>query len=966
MNFDNFKPFPIERFGGGVAWDDPTLTPNGLANVCRNSRFRARSIATRYGRRHTMTYAAAAAITGLDVLNVIGNNAQQIPVLFTSTGLLLKEFPSGSGTVVPVTGITFVSPPAGAYMLTAMAYNNLYMSFSDLLTPSAPAVMNGNTLQTSPVSQNPVGALWTPGRRYVPGDLVRLAQSTPRWFRCSTDGVAGAVEPTWPVADGYYGPGNLWNPSLVQDPNGTSIWEEWTPGLATYAPTPEAPVVIKSLRPGQSGTIPAGRDVYVCFSYGFIGESAWTAPIVFTNTQATDILSVYFRGTFGAPGTGGPGMPKWLATLDGPGPWNGQQLNVYVADVVTGAPAPTQYGLFAANQPKYAPVTIDSVPGVQNIAPKTTSNARLSNGAPFIGESGTRYVILLRRDSNQSLSPVDPDSALPLAFESLSQAAPVVVFPTPAVNIIESLAALTVVGASAAGPYHAIEAQDPTYPAHANIVSLSRDAATGTVSAVLNKVDGILPGLVINVSSVFDMTFDGLFTVATVDASTGIVTWAQTGANAASSGGSVDVMPEGATVAPSPGHIATTGVSLSFDDNFLDNSTDVTAQLTAIPVPPCVDIFYSPSLKRMVYTLGNDSSHYFSNQDDPSNIDSPGGILGVEQTNGKKTVCFREMPNGELLSLKENGGYSVTPADLTPNKWTVGRRWAGHGPVGPMAVGMGPDWLIIFSEGIGPGRYYQGNFEPVGLEKIDTWKRVNPAVKHKIWIAVDDDAREVHIGLPLDGATEVNTDVVLNYFNGWDAPVIVTYENRLRSHYFGRRWTENDCTARCAKRVDRTITTAVDNSLLHKQLLYGMANAGATAFVDMDYPGQYHDESQTASGPGWEPTAIDWQYQPAFAASPSGEVLTWVGMKGRARGGGQLLLSPVTDDVDFKVKDLATVDLTGGKPVKYARGTPGGQGRIDSELFTVLFSNGNTVDAWAELHNAIFYADERFGSREKG
>jgi hypothetical protein len=88
------------------------------------------------------------------------------------------------------------------------------------------------------------------------------------------------------------------------------------------------------------------------------------------------------------------------------------------------------------------------------------------------------------------------------------------------------------------------------------------------------------------------------------------------------------------------------GVGYLRIDNDLANGDDVTPQLSTIPVPSCANIFFSPQLNMMVYTVGQDSSHYFSNPGDPANIASPGGILGVAESNGERTRGFVESWTG--------------------------------------------------------------------------------------------------------------------------------------------------------------------------------------------------------------------------------------------------------------------------------------------------------------------------------
>jgi hypothetical protein len=601
MNFDGYIPFPDKELGGLANYDDATQIPMGLATVCRNMRFRKRSPRTRDGYQHTMSYAIgedplipnlpAFDITGVDALDVLVNNPQQVVVALTSQGTLLQESPAGSGAMTPVPlpiPLPSLAVP-GISMQTAKAYNRIHMAFSDLMNALAPPmVLDGPTGVVSPISQNPIGAIWTPGRYYLPGDVVRTSQNPNRWFRCIVAGTAGNVEPTWPVLDGYleaggaptaailsvtinapshpaYPPGHLYpataivssvvgfvvggsitiagnsnslfngtwiitvigtnsisfgmpvvrgtsasgtggtvtqstgsgvvaNPAQAADPNGTSQWVEWTPGAAQFVPQPEAPEQILSIK-GQAGapagTIASAQDVYVCFAYqNAAGESQWTAPIVFSNTAASDCLEVFFQkqnenpgptaaAAYGAAGYGGPRMPQWLISVlgltDPVLSWPGlQSLTVYVAAVATGATAPLSYYQYASRQPMYQPVVISSIPSTgSTFAPRAIPTAAISS-LPFIGASGPRYLAVERIDLNDSLVPIDPGSPL-------------------LCNFLSSVAA----GGTA------------------NITFIQRTAA-GVVTCTVDELAGFAQGAQAIIAGVTDSSFNGTFTLTGV------------------------------------------------------------------------------------------------------------------------------------------------------------------------------------------------------------------------------------------------------------------------------------------------------------------------------------------------------------------------------------------------------------------------------------------------------------------
>ena len=209
--------------GVGTSGTGGTFTDN---TQCRNMRFRKRSVRMRDGYSHTMSYEIDPStpsvppfdMTGVEALDVLVNNPQQLVIAFDTNGDLLQETPVGSGTMVPLSPP--IPLPTGASMQTAKAYNRIYMAFSNLASAlGPPQVIDGPTGVVSPVSQNPIGAIWTPGTYYLPGDVVRTSQNPARWFRCIVAGTAGNVEPTWPTLDGYLAPealvANIINVSTV-------------------------------------------------------------------------------------------------------------------------------------------------------------------------------------------------------------------------------------------------------------------------------------------------------------------------------------------------------------------------------------------------------------------------------------------------------------------------------------------------------------------------------------------------------------------------------------------------------------------------------------------------------------------------------------------------------------------------------------------------------------------------------
>jgi hypothetical protein len=1515
MDFTGYTAFADKELGGGADYDDPTQIPMGLAVVCRNMRFRRKSVRVRDGYSHTMSYeiepstpsVAPFDMTGVEALDVLVNNPQQLVIAFDTNGDLLQETPVGSGTMVPLQ--VPIPLPTGASLQTAKAYNRIYLAFSNLLSAlGPPQVIDGPTGVVSPVSQNPIGAIWTPGRYYLVGDVVRTSQNPSRWFRCILPGTAGSVEPTWPTLDGYMAlagahpavniigveatgvgyataratvsgtsgmavgdnitvagvpdglfdgnwvisfigtniiewplgtdgrghsgtggtltdtssslPGSV--AAQVTDPNGTSQWVEWTPGATQFVPQPEAPELVLSIK-GQSGaptgTIASGQDVYVCFAYqNANGESQWTQPILYSDSVAADVIEVFFQkqnevpgptvpAAYNAAGYGGPRMPQWLISVLGlTDPiiaWpNLNCLNVYVAAVTHGQPAPGQYYQYASGAPVYEPVVISSIPSSGTLFTPRISPTSGVTKLPFIGSSGPRYLAVERVDLNDSLVPIDPGSPLLFTFLSsiaesgtanitfiqrsadvvtctvdslagFAQGSQVIIagvtdtsfngtftltgvapnqyggatliwaqsgnngassggtatsasaasaFVTPqdlistisrvsnvvsaVVNSLQGLAvgvAITVagvaptsttwdgnftiteitpnlggggtvewaqtaandsstggtisptgagVGTNSAQPITYIERglfgypsgqvlafftgqSAPTSPppgfvvgasivvegapdsdlngtftltavgpatgqdgttgwfcqwaqaggaesgtggtvtletgggpqqGKGNVTAISR--SSGVVTATLDNVANFLVGAEVQVTGVTDSSYDGTFTITEVNAGSSQLEWNQPGANSSSSDGEV-VQTSGGTVQPTPvavlppggpfiaqdiaawgveggvqagpftflpaqdpvtpfsatiqsigavngavtallsstsglqagdtiqvsgtpngwfdgvfvlaqvagntvewagvgpgtGYVGGTltlvptqptdamgqnnpvgitalsrlasgivsaqitdvsnlepgmrvqvvgtvdgsfagqfvilsvsqnqlpgsttplagtatwqsttlsaasttggsltglpGIILDAIDNDLANGDDVTSQLSTIPAPSCVNVFFSPSLNMMVYTIGQDSSHYFSNPGDAANIASPGGILGINESNGERTRGFVETISGELISLKEKSGYEVTVGSSTPNEWGVSRRWFGHGPCGPRAWDTADDFIIYFDEDAGPYRYHQGVAMQIGQEKQGTWDRLTKTASAQVCVAIDNIRKEVHFGLPLDGSTVPNHDLVLNYFNGWEEPLMLTMTGEMMPNPHGRRWSDNDGATsggnfRLIKVIQRKLPSPPSPIIVHRQVVFclsGIAQPeGATGYIDMSVPEQMNDNS----------LAIVPQYQPAFAQSPTLERLVWDKMKARVLGLGNLspvCIQPVTEDPNA---DLAPVTLDLADGLADSRGL--GMSEEVNELFSIMYTNQDPdtgipiPNAGFEIHRSIKYGTVR-------
>ena len=226
----------------------------------------------------------------------------------------------------------------------------------------------------------------------------------------------------------------------------------------------------------------------------------------------------------------------------------------------------------------------------------------------------------------------------------------------------------------------------------------------------------------------------------------------------------------------------TTSVTLNFTDTALigamaSSGGNATDRLGLMPPPYAADAAYSTALRRMVFTgvPGYESGHLWSETDDPEAINGEFDVTQVSETEGGKTVCFREIPITAMqLSLKENGGYEIQ-YDLTnpPAGWPVKRLWTGSGPCGPRAVGLANSF-VVYACKKGFYRYTGATGDPVRVsdEIFTTWSKIDWDNAQAVSVHVDEVAKEIRIAVPIVGTPGPTKTLTLNYFQGWDPPAI--------------------------------------------------------------------------------------------------------------------------------------------------------------------------------------------------
>jgi hypothetical protein len=355
--------------------------------------------------------------------------------------------------------------------------------------------------------------------------------------------------------------------------------------------------------------------------------------------------------------------------------------------------------------------------------------------------------------------------------------------------------------------------------------TISRTVA-GIVSASLSDVTDIEPGQRVQVSGVPVSSFNGNFIITSVqqfpDILAGVVTWQSATLSAASSsGGNLLGLP---------------GVIVNFSDTQLPSNAEVTSELQSLPAPPAPsDLQFIEQFDMIAYVDNTSypSAVVFGNPGDPANVagssgdpNNPGSnILSVNSNSGTQTVCVREIKDGPVICLKTDGGYQISISAVFPSQWTPTERWDKFGPPCPALVAVGPDFLAFVHE-TGVYAYVLGQSALVWVTEAisgsGTWSRINwPAMITAGWCAIDDETRELHVGLCLDGSSTVNYKLTASYFGGWEQPEVLNRYGKLITPRNCIKISIDPFLATTAAVLKRTLT-AVDSRITGRQMVYGL------------------------------------------------------------------------------------------------------------------------------------------------
>lgn len=241
-------------------------------------------------------------------------------------------------------------------------------------------------------------------------------------------------------------------------------------------------------------------------------------------------------------------------------------------------------------------------------------------------------------------------------------------------------------------------------------------------------------------------------------------------------------------------------VTFTFPDEFLIASVDVT-QFTdkGAGASGFKSVFFSQSLRRLIYCGSDTSTWWVSEPDDPETIYGSTGFCQPGFGDNGTPMTTREF-HGEVYFMKDTGGYLAVDTSLNPVDWRFQKRWEGHGPEGPWAVDVCEEFMA-WAHRKGP-YVFTGN-DPMWIgynisgntNNFPSWDNINWTYAHKIYVLIDNENKVVKFGVPLGDSTKVNIEFIVDYSRGWKE----------------LRWSWDDVATTKAVRVKRPITLNPDS-----------------------------------------------------------------------------------------------------------------------------------------------------------
>lgn len=689
--------------------------------------------------------------------------------------------------------------------------------------------------------------------------------------------------------------------------DGGVTWKEQTAAMAQAVSVPAN--VPAPVRTAAIGAYAANRDVYVVFTIlNAQGETAPSIPVKFVNTALNDQIDVASSNLW----------PNFLWEKALPAPYTPSGFNAYVADVATGttAPALSTYKILGGGPFLFnASIVINSTPG-SGAAPPTVNGALIVPVGNIC--AGLRYMVVLFVNRNGYITGMTQASVITYNSPTDGYQLYVPYLPIGPPNTQARICAFSPAGTlsqtagfgiSTAGPYFWIQPQFPN-----GIFDLTKIAGGVTIADVVNGVQE---------------------TSTLINDNT------------------------------------TTSATFNFDDTYLKATlNDISAYFQKIQVPPCSDVYYSPTLKRMFYANDDLPSGWrVSLLDDPESVYGGSGIVQAAENDGSRRTAVREYDSIVYL-MKERSGHVMSPSADDPNKWQVVQKWPGSGPCGPRAVDVCPRFMAYVHRS---GLYiFQGTLpERISKEVPITWKRINWKYQQTIWVQIDEEVQEIRIGVPLDQSTVPSHVLKVNYE---ESP---TFSPPIHfSPYIGKeiaagecyKWSVDDIAANLAIRAERALVNPpaiIDPATAQSQILYASSNedgavSAITPFI-FDDNGEGIDSVVETVCPGDNPDGGN-----LLRPNQLGGVQA--NIDGYGQVGIEVLALRAKDQKDGGPPLAGQSQATVGSVLRFPKPCQAGipyscAGRMQNERIRLRITNDKKPGTWFDIKWACIFASPLSGAR---
>lgn len=903
MDFGDAKPQLIPRFGSQVEWDAVVQLPLGLASRVRNCRYTAQSVATRWGFSLRLTFGQGAAVSSAGLLRYLspdlsGSETTKLIVYTQNDGNIYSALPFSQTSITPLTTNSVLSTvnttlKPGMDPMMAQAFNRMFVVQGDLTFGRGQSwVIDPQQNTIDPISDKPLGAPWNPSTAYRVGQVV-----SPSEFQ--TNGLP-AEQGSWVSIDNGHlyrciapGTSGANQPTWPKTLNGTVA-----DNTARWQEcTPQASAGIPDPQAPTGPTVvadpssPIAPGATVYVALTYVSAQGEGINTLSTTQGAVDTTKVLVYQNTGA---------------------NAVDLSCIVP------PIPAQY---------------------------STSGPLGANGA--IGYNAYAFVVQGTVDTSQVIDPsfyakvnsstLNPGNTLTISTWPSGD-------PLPTVNTA-NIADTGNVDSGVRWMVVLFETRTQYY------------SGIGATAPIQVRVDNDGRRILAQYLPIGPYNTIARVCAFTVAGGTSAGPYYFIDADDTESPGFNEAdIPITATRI---NNNTDTSAQFNFTDTYLPGGYDVTNYFNRIEVPPASDVYFSKTLSQVVFTgcKGFPSGYLVSDFQDPEAVRVPGSQVQVSETDGDRTVCWREIRETQI-ALKENSGHAIVPNNGDASTWATQRLWGGAGPVGPKAIDIGFEGdaeYFLFAHRTGLYRFSGTAPQMVSREMQKTWDRINWEYGYLIRVCIDNKHREARILVPMDGSTVRNKCITLNFFYGWDDPVIFAQRSgRLVPNVNGRKWSVDDIAASdmvyLEQRYDASHTANIDRN-------YGLLKCGADGAIYTLTEGQYFDHDYSGNQVGY---LSEWLSVPG--SNPALGLVKLLGATCSAIGNGQCVV--------YAQDDTALVTIPLSNPLRsWTLATYETQRDFavvavpESPRYAIGFTNNGVAGAWFEMHAANLWIAPTFASR---